>query len=200
MAETTNRQKRAQEMRMKIQTVALELFDQKGFENVSIEEIAKEVGCSVGNIYHYFPNKAALKMQVTDRIDAAYEKIDRQYQDEPDRTYMDKLIDFVGQTLTVSVNDTISYPVMMHALKYPEQGELKIDPKRAYFRVLRELITGCQEEGSLPAEEDPDELVNDLATIHRGVLLEWRIMGETYKLEDAGQKIAGAFLRGLSRA
>ena len=52
--ELTPRKKQALEMRSRIQNVALELFDKEGFENVSVEQIAQAVGCSVGNIYHYF--------------------------------------------------------------------------------------------------------------------------------------------------
>ena len=61
----TPRKQQALEMRQKIQTVALDLFDRHGFENVSVEMIAQAVGCSVGNIYHYYKSKDALAIQVT---------------------------------------------------------------------------------------------------------------------------------------
>ena len=37
----TNRKRQAIEMKKRIQTAALDLFNQKGFENVSIEELAR---------------------------------------------------------------------------------------------------------------------------------------------------------------
>ena len=43
--EMTTRKRQALEMRAKIQNTALSLFDRKGFENVSVEEIAQAVGC-----------------------------------------------------------------------------------------------------------------------------------------------------------
>lgn len=49
----TARKRQALEMRGRIQSAALDLFDREGFENVSVEEIAQAAGCSVGNIYHY---------------------------------------------------------------------------------------------------------------------------------------------------
>lgn len=49
----TARKRQALEMRSRIQSAALDLFDKEGFENVSVEEIAQAAGCSVGNIYHY---------------------------------------------------------------------------------------------------------------------------------------------------
>ena len=62
--ELTPRKRQAIEMRAKIQSAALTLFNREGFENVSVEEIAQTVGCSVGNIYHYFKSKDELYMEV----------------------------------------------------------------------------------------------------------------------------------------
>ena len=63
--EPTLPQRQALEMRAKIQSAALTLFNREGFENVSVEEIAQMVGCSVGNIYHYFKSKDELAIRVT---------------------------------------------------------------------------------------------------------------------------------------
>ena len=59
----TARKRQALEMRSRIQSAALDLFDREGFENVSVEEIAQTAGCSVGNIYHYFKSKDELAIQ-----------------------------------------------------------------------------------------------------------------------------------------
>ena len=39
----TARKRQALEMRSRIQSAALDLFDKEGFENVSVEEIAQEL-------------------------------------------------------------------------------------------------------------------------------------------------------------
>lgn len=43
-----------------IQDSALKLFDEKGFVNTTISDIAKEAGMSNGLIYHYFENKESI--------------------------------------------------------------------------------------------------------------------------------------------
>lgn len=40
-----------------IVSAALNVFAEKGLDNTSIDDIAKEVGCSHGLIYHYYDNK-----------------------------------------------------------------------------------------------------------------------------------------------
>lgn len=103
----TNRKRQAIEMKKRIQTAALDLFNQKGFENVSIEELAQEAGCSVGNIYHYFKNKEALAASVPAYVDAYYEELEGVYRADQSRSAMDKLLDFVEQALEISSNDAL---------------------------------------------------------------------------------------------
>ena len=51
------RQARAAETRKRIVTAAKKLITENGFENVSIEEIAKEAEVSTGSFYTYFKKK-----------------------------------------------------------------------------------------------------------------------------------------------
>ena len=41
-----------------------DLFRKRGYDNVTLREIAKEIGASTGTLYHYFPNKLAILEQL----------------------------------------------------------------------------------------------------------------------------------------
>ena len=193
----TPRKQQALEMRQKIQTVALDLFDRHGFENVSVEMIAQAVGCSVGNIYHYYKSKDELAIQVTSNVDAAYAEMEKEYDAHPEVPAMDKLLDFVGRALRTSVEEPVLYKAFIQAMKYPEQGTLRYNPKRSYYHMLRKFVTACRDEGSLPVHVSVEQIVEYLVAIHRGVLLEWRIYEGTFPLEEMGRNIVKAMLRGL---
>ncbi len=192
----TPRQRQALEMRSRIQTVALELFDREGFEAVSVEQIAQAVGCSVGNIYHYFKSKDELVIQVTSSVDAQYRVLEAAYLADSETSWRDKLLDFVGRSLIISADDPSLYRSFIHGLKYPEQAILRDNEKRVYFRVLRELADGCREEGSVHPDCDRDELVAELVALHRGMLLEWRIYEGAFDLPRRGRRMAEALLAG----
>ena len=194
--ELTSRKKQAMEMRSRIQAVALELFDKEGFENVSVEQIAQAAGCSVGNIYHYFKSKDELVIQVTSSVDAQYSVLEESYLADEANSWHDKLLDFVGQSLVISANDPSLYRSFIHGIRYPQQGILRDNEKRVYFRVLRELVDGCKQEGSVHAGRDREELVADLVALHRGMLLEWRIYEGTFDLPRRGRRMAAALLEG----
>ena len=123
-----------------IQETALDLFDREGFENVSVEEIAQAAGCSVGNIYHYFKSKDELAIQLTQHVDEAYQVLEQAYLADTDRSGREKLLDFVGRSLEISVGDEVLYKAFIHGLRYPEQGVLKGSEKRVYYRLLGELV------------------------------------------------------------
>ena len=122
MPRMTARKKQAMEMRAKIQNAALDLFDREGFDNVSMAEIAEASGCSVGNIYNYFRSKDELAIQLTDHVDAAYDELEAAYRQDGAATAMEKLLDFVGQSLLISSREAVLYTTFIHSMKYPQQG------------------------------------------------------------------------------
>lgn len=194
--ELTPRKRQAMEMRARIQSAALTLFNREGFENVSVEEIAQTVGCSVGNIYHYFKSKDELAIQVTHMVDEAYTDLERDYLADTVTPGRDKLLNFVGRSLEISARDEMLYKAFIHGLRYPEQGVLQKSDKRVYYRLLRELVEQCQREGSIHPSRDPDEIVEELVVLHRGTLFEWRIYQEGFDVARQGRRMADALLRG----
>lgn len=192
----TARQKQAMEMRSRIQNVALDLFDRDSFENVSVEQIAQAAGCSVGNIYHYFKSKDELVIQVTDSVDAQYRVLEEAYLADTETPWSRKLLDFVEKALVISAGDPSLYRSFVHGIRYPQQAILRDNEKRVYFRVLRELVDGCRQEGSIHPERDREELVAELVVLHRGMLLEWRIYEGEFDLPGRGGRMAAALLAG----
>ena len=192
----TARKRQALEMRSRIQNVALDLFDRDGFENVAVEQIAQAAGCSVGNIYHYFKSKDELIIQVTSNVDAQYQLLEQSYLADNASSARSKLLDFVGKSLDISSKDPALYRSFIHGLKYPEQAILQDNESRVYFRVLRELIAACQQEGSIAPHHDPSELGADLGVMHRGMLFEWRIDEQSFDPVTRGCRMAQALLDG----
>ena len=193
----TARKRQAMEMRRRIQETALDLFDREGFENVSVEEIAQAAGCSVGNIYHYFKSKDELAIQLTQHVDEAYQVLEQAYLADTDRSGREKLLDFVGRSLEISVGDEVLYKAFIHGLRYPEQGGLKGSEKRVYYRLLGELVDLCRREGSIRQELITAEVVEELVTLHRGMLFEWRIYEGGFPLAQRGRRMAEHLLEGM---
>jgi TetR/AcrR family transcriptional regulator, regulator of mycofactocin system len=62
------RTKRSELMTQELEAVALRLFDQRGFKDVTVDEIVSEVHISARTFYRYFPNKEdVLQVQIDRR-------------------------------------------------------------------------------------------------------------------------------------
>ncbi len=57
----------------KIFDVALDLFSKKGYDSVSLREIADEVGIKKSSIYSHYPSKEAILMDIFDYLRNLFE-------------------------------------------------------------------------------------------------------------------------------
>jgi AcrR family transcriptional regulator len=64
----------ALESKNKIFNSAIELFNEFGFENVTIDNICKRAGVSIGLFYNYFDSKDQIIVEVFNTMDLDYER------------------------------------------------------------------------------------------------------------------------------
>ena len=58
----------SEKTKLEILNAAVRLFAEKGWENVNVEDVVKEVGVTRGAFYHYFKSREDLIIAVTDRM------------------------------------------------------------------------------------------------------------------------------------
>ena len=64
----------------KIFNVSLNLFSKKGYDSVSLREIAEEVGIQKSSIYSHYPSKEAILMDIFDQFTKSFEVDDEEIQ------------------------------------------------------------------------------------------------------------------------
>ena len=74
------RERKRRLTRQRISDVATTLFSTRGFDNVTVAEVAEVVGVSEKTIYNYFPTKESL---ILDEADAAVERFARAMRENP---------------------------------------------------------------------------------------------------------------------
>lgn len=127
--------------RKNISRVAEVLFMEKGIENTSMNDIAKEAGYSKATLYVYFKNKEELVSVLV-------------------LESMQKLYEYISQALAQSDHTRECYREICHALlKYQEEYPL-------YFNMVIETIDiDLQSDHFLPEEKETflvGEQINDL--------------------------------------
>ena len=169
----TERQKQALETRDRIRKAAFLLFEKKGFENVSMQEIARAAGCSAGNLYHYYKNKEALILQFTDHVDAVYDRLVKQIP----KSYgpLKRLEWFVLHAIIESNEEDAIAMGFAHALKNPELHTLDPLTDRPYYRYLEQMIDACIRKGLITDEYTTEDVIRMILILQRGLLFHWRV-------------------------
>lgn len=65
MPKIVDRDKYRQELLMK----SFDLFAQKGYSSITMRQLAQDIGVSTGTLYHYFPSKEALFVQLVEELE-----------------------------------------------------------------------------------------------------------------------------------
>ena len=164
----TERSLRALRTKKKLYQSATKLIEKYGYDNVTIEDICNKSGVSVGAFYHYYKSK-------TDIIVEFFRKIDDYY------------IETVTPELTGKASEDIETFFRYYAKFHVDQGidhtnrilriegDFFLDKSRYMYTKLRELITDAQAEGSFDKDFDPDQIVDYLIVLARGLLFDWAL-------------------------
>lgn len=161
-----------EDTKQRILEKSLELFSTKGYDAVSVGEIAKAVGIKAPSLYNHFPSKQAIFDAILETTSAHYQKdtaeisvhVQDSQKDIPVFSHISEelLVEKVRQIFLYSLHDkTISQFRRMMTLEQfrsPELAELYsqryVDRMIAYHAdIFRALISA----GELP-DEDPETM------------------------------------------
>lgn len=167
------------ETKTRIYNAAIELMDRKGFENITIADISKKAGVSVGAFYHYFESKNDILVEIFGRADDYFSALmaaGLQAESAPEQIieYFDHYAQFNAasgvETTQRLFNPTIKF--------FIREG-------RPLHTLLQDLIREGQERNEILADATPEELARLLFVLARGVVFEWSLYDGSYDLEAA---------------
>lgn len=173
----TKRQEQALETKEKIYSAAIELMDRNGFENITIADISKKAGVSVGAFYHYFTSKNDILAEIFRKADEYFST-----QVTPrlkQGSTPDKIIEYFDHYAKFNV---ISGVELTQQLFNPKI-KFFIKKDRLMLTILDELIQEGQEKNEIRVDEEPDELSRFLFVMARGIVFEWSVYDGCYDLE-----------------
>lgn len=164
MARTEEQNEQIREARKeKIRMEALQQFSKKGLCATRIQDIAKGVGMSQGLLYHYYPSKEAIYL---DMINDALDKTNQAAVSvrDMDATAKEKILFSLRELFkTIEQSDRFRQTCRLiaqatNSAELPEDAQDAIIKKREVpYRIMAEVFRQGQKEGSV-VDGDPDEL------------------------------------------
>ena len=196
----TKRQEQKENTRGAIYRSARQLFDEKGFDNVTMEEIAAKAGVSVGSIYFHFNSKQEIMANYHADLDHAYlEYLEASKAEDAQKSVQQKLTDFIVFACITSANLGVEnirvvYPYMMCNAEF---GSRMLNDQRPYYKMLQSYVLGGQQSGEIRRDYSSEDIINDITVLARGCIMDWCIHGGHTDIAQLAARTMDIYLHGL---
>jgi AcrR family transcriptional regulator len=175
--------------------VAVDVFNERGFEATSMEELAARLGLSKSAIYHHVPGKIDLLRLALDRaLDGLFAVT------AETRATTGPAIDRLEHVVRGSVRVLIAeLPFVTQLLRVRGNSDVErsaLDRRREFDRIVRDLVRAAVDEGSVRADVDPAVLGRLLfGTVNS--LVEWYRPGGPLSADDLADALVATMFDGL---
>lgn len=187
----------AMETKKKLLESALSLFKEKGFEAVTIEEIARRAGTAKGSFYTYFSTKSDIIIEEFRAFDAYYRKYSRNL--KRCTSAGDKLTAFTRAQARY-IRDKIGVDMLkvLYANQVITEGSNRviIDENRFWFSLIRNIMEEGRERGEFRIDIAVDEMTRWFQRAVRGNFLDWCVSsGQEFDLVEEAVAFCETFIR-----
>jgi AcrR family transcriptional regulator len=152
---------------------AWRVIAERGIDEVTIREIAREAGYSSGVLAHYFENKDDLLAHAS-RM--SHELIYRRYEAEVDTPLSrDALREVLMDNLPLDAQRDLETRIEMsfwaRSLRNASLSGIQREKSRHLRGLIKELVRGSKSEGAIAEEHNADRVVDLLAALIDGISL-----------------------------
>lgn len=195
MEKKLTRKEQAQITKRNIYHAALELIESKGYENVSIEDIAQKANTAKGTFYLYFKSKQDLiyhTIEMYDRIaEQAYEKV----KNLP--TFEEQLIAYLkhANDSIEKIGEQILIALLGHNLT--EKEKFVTVEERSIYKALNKIIEKGYETGELSAEKGKSFYIELIVIFIQGLDYYWCNAKDDFHYVETSEIEARIFAKGL---
>lgn len=167
-------QQRAIETRSRILAAASECFARQGYDATGVAEICQAAGVSKGALYHHFPNKQAIFVELLNQwlagLDRQFEEVRAQASSVPD-VFRQMAEGLEGVFSAADGRLPIFLEFWAQATRDPVIWQATIEPYQRYQGYFAALFAAGVAEGSF-RPVDPEAMARALVAMAVGFLLQ----------------------------
>jgi TetR/AcrR family fatty acid metabolism transcriptional regulator len=193
----TPRKEQAAKTRQEIFDTAIELFDSKGYENVSIVEICERAGVSTGAFYHHFKAKDQILMEEFLKVDGFYRELLGDISGMDD--YREKLLAFTTATMRFMADMGLKRTkVTYHTQIGPDKKASYLgNPNRALYSIIEGLYREGQEKGEVRRDLSAEDLARLTIHCYRGIVYDWCLANGKFDMVKTGEEMVDMLTDGV---
>jgi TetR/AcrR family transcriptional regulator, cholesterol catabolism regulator len=196
--ERSARRRRGDERRRHIHDVAARIFNEKGFEGTSLQDIADAVGVLKSSLYYYIRSKDELLYSVVyEHHHAVFENV-RLHRDVTGPT-LETIRSFIEWHCRYNARHVARAAVYYHEFRYlsSERLHLIIVERNRYEHFLRELLHRAREEGQLRPNLDPTVVTMGVFGMLNAIWYWYRPDGPL-PAEEVARQLAAVAISGIT--
>jgi AcrR family transcriptional regulator len=182
------RKEQAEETRNRIYTSAIELMEENGFGNFTIEDISKRAGVSVGAFYHYFESKNDILADIFYRADDYFST--HVVNSFTKGSIPEQIVGYFDHYAKFNVDCGVETTQQIFNPKI----KFFIEDGRPMLEMLENLIIKGQERNEIRRDRDAKELVRYLLSMARGLVFDWSLYDGSYDLEAKMHEYMGTLV------
>ncbi len=163
---------------------------EKGYNNVTVDEIIAEVNSSKGGFYTHFKTKEDLIYGMLPIVDEAYSsffKKEGKYENTIEKIFA--LINYVFYIMENDIGLEFMSVIYSSQIKDLTTYRFLTAPEREYYKQLKILIEDAHKNRELTADIPTEEIISILTTCIRGVIYDWCLNRGSFQLSLYGMKI-----------
>ncbi|WP_019818774.1 TetR/AcrR family transcriptional regulator [Saccharomonospora saliphila] len=135
-------------------TVAVRLFNERGYEGTSMEDLSRELGITKSAIYHHVPSKSELlRLAVNRGLDGLFAEVDRL--DAVEGRAVDKLEHLVRASVGVLIEQLPFVTLLLRVRGNTEVERDALARRREFDQIVTDLVSKAAADGDLRPDVDP---------------------------------------------
>lgn len=176
-------------------TAATELFNELGFENVTIREICKRAGVALGTFYLHFKSKHEILYNVYKKADDIYEHDQISLRNDLD-TFA-KIIELIRMQLSMASifhlkSDAIK---QLYIYQLESDNTYFLSEDRKFYKQLHRIVADAQSRGEIRQDISSHDICWRILRFSRGLIFDWCIHSGEYNIVDFGMQETAFYLQ-----
>ena len=172
--------------------VAVKLFNERGYDGTSMEDLSRKLGITKSAIYHHVASKQdLLRLAVNRAIDALFTEMDKLSQ--VDGRAIDRLEHLVRGSILVLARDLPFVTLLLRVRGNTKVEREALARRREFDHMVATLVAQAAAEGDLRADIDPAVAARLLFGLVNSLIEWYRPRGATAAERLADTVVAVAF-------
>ena len=195
------RSRKGVQTRARLVAAAKEVFEENGFLDARISDIAEHAGLSHGSFYHYFESKEEIFREVAATVDELLAAPQRTVVLDPSfrATPRDRIHEAMRQYFESYREEAKIVGVIEQVSRYDEEvGALRLARHRRYVQDMAESVRQLQRRGRANPEIDPEIVAAALGALTVRFAETWLVDGAVEcSFDDAVDQLTLLFVNAL---